>query len=285
MDGLSIIILISTIGKRIERVPEILLEPRKDISYIISWQIDEDTANFHTTTRSHNEDNPTAIYLRGRNDVKVFPIHGRGLSANRNNAIKEAQECTSDKDNTLLVLADDDIRLKSDWLNQLKALASAEQGVDLLILQALTPDGHPLHHYPDKPFVYPHVPKGFYFNSMGMVLRGGRAWPPFDTRFGLGAPVLRMGEEDIFIRDCYKEGLRISYYPQPLLITPAITTSSAYKSDSTLQMSKGAVLTLLHGSLFSLPRIFITAIKMRDSIPTLIHLRNMFKGWAYILKN
>lgn len=279
MEPLDIKILISTLGKRIERVPDILLPPREDVAYIVSWQGEANSKQQETCPQPAG----AIDFLFHRKDVVLSKISGLGLSANRNNAIAESQKISKKEGQSLWILADDDIRLRADWLDSLKTLASANEGTDLFVLQAMTPDGKPLHWYPDKPFVYPDVPKGFYFNSMGMVLRSGRQWPAFDARFGLGAPVLKMGEEDIFIRDCHKAGLKISYFPQPIVITEATTTSSGYNSDPALQMSKGAVLTLLHGKFWALPRLILTAIRMRKSLPVLPHLRNLLKGRKYIL--
>lgn len=283
MEGTSIKILISTIGKRIERVPEILLKPRNDVEYIISWQKDEGERNNIKHSELVSNINPSIQLIRGRQDVILSAIHGRGLSANRNNAISVAQKSTKPNADSLWILADDDVRLKDDWLEELKQLAAANKDADLMVLQAQTVDGRPLHYYPALPFDYPRMPKGFYFNSMGMVLRGNRLWPQFDTRLGLGAPVLKMGEEDVFIYDCYNNGLKISYFPQPIIMTEATTTSSAYSIDPGLQMSKGAVLTLLHGRIMALPRIILTAIKMRNRLSPLPHLRNMLSGMKYIL--
>lgn len=283
MEGTCIKILISTIGKRIERVPEILLKPRNDVEYIISWQKEESELNNVKHSELANNINPTIQLIRNRQDVILSVIHGRGLSANRNNAISVAKKTTKPNADSLWILADDDVRLKEGWLEELKQLAAANKDADLMVLQAQTVDGRPLHYYPALPFDYPRMPKGFYFNSMGMVLRANRQWPQFDTRFGLGAPVLNMGEEDIFVHDCYNNGLKIRYFPQPIIMTAAVTTSSAYSAEPALQMSKGAVLTLLYGRIMALPRIILTAIKMRKRLSPLPHLRNMLRGMRYIL--
>ena len=259
--SLSINILISTIGERIDRVARIPLPPAEGISYIIS----------HQTDGSH----PAPAQLVGRPDVTIYTLAGRGLSANRNNALAHA---TAD----LLVLADDDITLIPQYLDDLRQLADAHHETDIFTLQAFTPEGKPLHYYPDAPFTHPHVPKGFYYNSMGIVLRKGRDYPPFDTRFGLGAPHLMAGEEDIFIHESHLRHLRIDYYPQPLLITPGVTTSSHYATDSRLQQTKGAVLALIHSTPGALLRYVSTAIKMRRMLAPMPHLRNLVKGMKYI---
>jgi len=238
------------------------MPPREGLSYIVSHQV---------CTPS-----PIPQALLERSDVIVVQIEGRGLSANRNNAIKNA---TAD----LLVLADDDICLKAEYMDNLQLLAIANPQTDVFSLQALTPEGKPIHYYPIKPFTHPHIPKGFYYNSMGLVLRGHKNYPDFDTRFGLGSERLPMGEEDVFVFECHKQGLNICYYPQPLLITSGTTTSSDYSNNPSLQQAKGAALTILHGPFKAKLKFLSTALRMRNQIPIRYHLHNLMEGMRYIL--
>lgn len=263
-------ILISTIGDRINRVSEILLPPTDGVRYVISHQIGE---------TSHQTDGTVVIpdLLSSRDDVVVYPIAGRGLCRNRNNAMAHA---TAD----LWVLADDDVRLSQEFIDNLRTLAAQHPTVDIFALQALTPEGTPLHYYPEFSFSYPKMPRGFYFNSMGLVLRR-RNYPDFDVRFGLGAERLHMGEEDVFLHQCHRLGFRITYFPQPLLVTPATTTSSRYAVDPSLQEARGAMLTLLHGRFWAMLRIISTAVKMRHQLPMLSHAVHMLSGMKYILNN
>lgn len=260
----TIDILISTINERITNVSQILLPPTEGVRYVISYQTDGTHAIPHT--------------LSARQDVSIFPLQGQGLCRNRNNAIAHA---TAD----LWILADDDIRLRQEYLDNLRQIAQEHPSVDIFALQALTPQGTPLHYYPDHSFSYPSIPRGFYFNSMGLVLRSGRNYPLFDTRFGLGSQRLHMGEEDVFLHHCYAKGLRITFFPQPLLITPGTTTSSRYSTDSSLQETRGAMLTILHGPWLASLHIISTAIKMRHQLNILPHLSHMFSGMRYILCN
>lgn len=258
----TIDILICTIGKRINRVPDILLSPEDGISYIISHQTDD------------HYDYPQVLSLRP--DVKVFQISGRGLSANRNNAISHS---TAD----LMVISDDDTTLNSVYIQRLRKLSLQHPDTDIFTLMVSTPSGDFLHYYPTESFTYPHMPKGFYYNSNEIVIRKSSRIPQFDTRFGLGAERLQMGEEDVFIYNCYKKGLQIEYHPYILQTIPNITTSSNYDTTPSLQESKGAVLTILHGRIMATARIIYTAFTMRHKIPFLKHVKNMFAGMRYIL--
>ena len=258
---LTISILISTMDERIARIPSILLPPVNDINYIIC----------------HQSDTPVRIpkSLKKRDDVTIIRKKKRGLSASRNVAIKYG---TGD----LLILADDDIELRPEYLRKLQRLAEAHPETDIFSLQALTPEGKKLHYYPRFHFTYPNMPRGFYFCSMGLVLRWGNFYPKFDTRFGLGSDRLHMGEEDVFLHQCHKAGLRIDYYPQPLLITEGTTTSLRYAQDPNLQQAKGAMLTLIHGTPMALLRFISTAVKMQRQVPLFKHFHNLIKGMKYI---
>lgn len=247
--------------ERIARIPAILLPPLSDINYIICHQA--------------NNDIRIPKSLKKRADVTIIRKKKRGLSASRNVAIKHA---TGD----LLVLADDDIELRHEYLRKLQKLAEAHPETDIFSLQALTPEGKKLHYYPRAHFTYPDIPRDFYFSSMGLVLRWGNFYPKFDTRFGLGSARLHMCEENVFLHQCYKAGLRIDYYPQPLLITSGDTTSRHYADNPNLQQAKGAMLTLIHGTPMALLRFISTAIKMHRRVPVVKHLRNLIAGMKYI---
>lgn len=260
----TIDILICTIGERINNIPNNLLSPMEGINYIISYQTD----------------NKTAIYpqeLLRRKDVRIITIEGRGLSANRNNAIKNA---TGD----LLIISDDDASYDIQRLNIIRDVALKNPQADILTFMVDTPQKTLLHTYPSTSFVYPARPKGFYYNSNEIVLRGHIKYPLFDIRFGLGSARLQMGEEEIFINDCYKKKMRIEFHPFLLQTIPNVTTSTHYSEMPLLQQSKGAVLTLLYGPMIALIIIIKTAISMRHHIKILRHLKNMFNGMIYILK-
>lgn len=261
----TIELLICTIGERIERVPSILLEPTDGIGYIISHQLD-----------NYRHCPPI---LSTRNDVKIFHIEGRGLSANRNNAISHA---TAD----LLVISDDDVRVSLKALTRLREIAKENPQTDIFSFITQTIEGKPLHYYPTKSFVYPKLPKGFYYNSTGLVLRRNADLPLFDTRFGLGSERLEMGEEDVLIYDCHKRNMRIEFFPETLqTVLSPVTTSSAYSNCASLQESKGAVLTIMYGLIGASLRILYTALLFHKTIPPFTHLKNMFNGMIYIKKH
>ena len=89
-------ILICTIDDGINRVNHTILPPIGYIKYLISWQ----------RTNDNKTDIPNA--LLDREDVRIVTMKGKGLSANRNNALANA---TGD----ILVLADDDAKYTPEY--------------------------------------------------------------------------------------------------------------------------------------------------------------------------
>ncbi len=259
----TIDILICTIAERINRVPSMLLPPTDWIHYTVSHQ-----------TNGKHIDPPKSLLKRS--DVKILTIEGSGLCQNRNNALTHAT-------GELLIISDDDAVYNLEQLQQIRTVADQNPQADILTFMVATDDGNLLHSYPTKSFVYPKRPKGFYYTSDEIMLRNGISYPPFDIRFGLGSDRLHMGEEEVFIHDCYKHNLRIEFDPFIQQTVSKTTTSSFYASTRSLQESKGAVLTLIHGIPMAFARIIYTAFKMRESISPFKHVINMLRGMLYIL--
>ena len=83
-------LLICTINEGVRRVPNILLPQIANVRYLVSWQ----------QTGTVSIDLPEELI---RSDVRVITLEGRGLAANHNNALKNAQ-------GDILLLSDDDTK-------------------------------------------------------------------------------------------------------------------------------------------------------------------------------
>ena len=101
-------ILISTLGiDGINRVAKMNLPTVKDVKYIISWQV----------PGIENPSEMIPIQLI-RDDISIYPIDSRGISINRNNAIKHS---TAD----ICLIADDDLIYTTQHLQSvIKAFVS-----------------------------------------------------------------------------------------------------------------------------------------------------------------
>lgn len=254
-------VLICTIDNRIARLPAILQPPRPDVAYLIAWQ--------HTTTPQAP---PRA--LTSRPDVRIINVEGCGLSANRNAALRAAH-------GKLLLIADDDVVYTPTAFDTIQQAFNSHKA-DIICFQALNQDNQPLKPYSPNPFDYAHRPRGTYFTSFEIALRANPHLPQFDTRFGIAAPYLAAAEEEIFLHQAHRQGLKIIYLPQPILTTNSHTTGTHYPQEPALWRTKGAALTIMHGPLGARLRSLKDALLRPRLTHRLSVFREMLRGINYI---
>lgn len=257
-------ILFCTIGKRIARLPQFVPPPCEGVCYVVSWQDGGETL-------------PAAVgdFLRRRRDTTLLRCPGTGISRNRNHALAH---CRTE----LAALADDDVRYRPEQLRLIMETARQNPGTDIFCFQATDATGRPLKSYSPAPFRYAQRPRGTYFSSIEIVVRRRKALPAFDERFGLGAPCLSCGEEEVFLHEASLRSLRICYHPVPICATAdAATTGSRFGSDAGVRRAKGAVLCLLHGLPGAVARCLKFYLTHLRNIP-LSSLADMLAGIRYI---
>ena len=224
---LTIQFLISTLGERIAQAAKVLLPPMEGVSYVVVWQ------------RNGIGSDTLPAELKEREDVSIVEDNGKGLARSRNIALENA---TAD----LLVITDDDNRYDTAAIELIRNAFEKHPTAGLIQFQALTMEGKPLRNYPAFPYAYETRPRGTYFCSVELVMRRKANLPRFDERFGLGAE-LGCGEEEVFVHEAVKRGVKMIYVPQPLVRTDGATTGGRFLTDAAVQRAKGAVLCILHG--------------------------------------
>ena len=224
---LTIQFLISTLGERIAQAAKVLLPPVEGVSYVVVWQ------------RNGIGSDALPAELKEREDVSIVEDNGKGLARSRNIALENA---TAD----LLVITDDDNRYDTAAIELIRNAFEKHPTAGLIQFQALTMEGKPLRNYPAFPYAYETRPRGTYFCSVELVMRRKANLPRFDERFGLGAE-LGCGEEEVFVHEAVKRGVKMIYVPQPLVRTDGATTGGRFLTDANVQKAKGAVLCILHG--------------------------------------
>ncbi len=259
-------VLVCTFNDRIGRVSDVFLPPLPDVRYLVSFQYSDE--KFKEAARSA---------VPRRSDIRLTCIKGHGLSANRNNAIAHA---TGD----ILLIADDDVSYEKDFFRRIMQCFQAHPDLDIGCFRAETPDHRPFRRYADHSFDYARQPRGTYFCSVEIAFRRRAACPPFDERFGLGAPFLGAGEEEVFLLQAFRRGLSVRYFPQVVVRTEAATTGRRFFTSPPLQRSKGAVLCLIHGPWGAWLRCLKFAFShIRQSNP-LRSLYEMTRGILYICR-
>jgi glycosyltransferase involved in cell wall biosynthesis len=188
-------LLISTFGSRINQVEKVLLPPEDGVSYIISHQ------------KSDGFDILIPESLQ-RDDVSVFQIEGRGLARNRNNCLVHASA-------DIVMILDDDVTIKSEYIQQVRDFFENED-VDIACSKIKTPDNQPTYKtYPEYPVLLDSLDQFKSVSSIEMSIRLKSVSDKsifFDERFGLGTK-LSSGEEFVFLVECWRQKLKIKYFP------------------------------------------------------------------------
>ena len=262
-------VLICTLNEGVACVPEVLIEPREDVTYIVSMQY---------TDEAFLQQVPAT--LRERNDVRFVTLEGKGLSRNRNNALMHA---TGD----IALIADDDVRYCDEYFDCVIETFEQNSDVDVAQFMIKASDGGFIKNYPKHPYSYPQIPKGMYVTSPEIAVRvasvQGKLF--FDERFGLGSPYFICGEEEILFYDAYHMGLTVAYFPRYIVEAPSNSTGVRTFTDERVMMAKGAMHYYLHGQsawLRMTKFALLAALHRQGSFVQL--LRGTFKGINYYRK-
>lgn len=264
----SLDILICTMNREgLTRVSHMLLPPHEGIHYVVSVQ---------GTVPLAESDEAQPLH---RPDVTLTFLSGYGLVRNRNHALQHAQS-------DLLLIADDDERLSIAQLDQLRATMKEHPNVDIGLFRLTDPQGQYFKYYPPYSLPYKSALRlGYYVCSLEIVLRRRVTDTHllFDERFGLGAPYLCAGEEDVLLHDALRRGLRILLFPHTIGSTDSHTTGTLFLTSPLVQRSKGATFSYCYG----LPSALWRTLK--EGLYHLLHhhvnplpiFRNMVTGIRY----
>lgn len=231
--------LICTIDDGMQSLPSMLLPPQEGVQYLISWQHSLEAGRKGEGSGDANRWSVPESLLQ-RSDVRVVELEGRGLSRNRNHALRHAQ-------GDWLILADDDCTYTVEGIARLRSVIAAHPDAAILQLQGHDALGNPLRAYPSFPYEYRLRPRFSYVCSWELVLRRTANLPWFDERFGIGA-YLGCGEEEVFVHECSQRGEAVYYEPVPWVTTDAATTGTRFDESRAVQRAKGGVLAVMHGA-------------------------------------
>lgn len=267
-------ILICTIGEGIRNVPDMLLAPRDDVRYVVSWQVDNPSAEQFSYL--------TAAFS-ARKDIMVYTLEGKGLSRNRNNAMKYAES-------DICLIADDDCKYTDSQIDNIINTYGKAEGADLICFEANTSDGTPIKKYPNESMEYTKaVHSGYYPSSFEISFRRSTVVGKikFNELFGLGSEQLNCGEESVFLHDALRKGFSAVFVPDVICTTPAGTTGTRFLSDIKVQRSKGAVFRYVYGrfgGLWHCLKEVCHHTVFNHSNPLFL-LKNMLYGYNYCNSN
>lgn len=265
-DGIAMQVLVCTFGATgIRRVADSGRFPEvAGVEYLVSWQLPDD-------------DLPVPETIASRSDFRVCKTPTRGLSANRNHAL----DCATAP---VCVIADDDVCYSADSLRSLMKAYHDNPDIEMLTCH-ITVDGRRTETFRSYQFDLSSPPPGYYFTSceisfrrMPVVASGVR----FNELMGIGAPVLRSGEEEVFMRSLLRKGLRGRCLPIVICDHPGETTGRRLTDEPWFAMVRGALLRFSHRNLWP-PLLLLEACRFRNTYgrPLLDSLRLVWKGALY----
>jgi len=211
--------------------------------------------------------------------IKYYPIYELGLSKSRNLAISKAQS-------DLCIFADDDIKYKENFYDTVVNSFKNFPQADIITFQAEFSDDKLLKNYKKKACW--HNQKSIMkVTSFEIAFRRKKILEKnlkFDESFGLGSKYPG-GEENIFLLDALRKGLKILYIPSVIIVHPNITSGSIY--NETMVIGKGAMFARMFGY-FAFAFDFLFAIKKykeyKNKMKFILFLKLILKGSKDYLK-
>jgi hypothetical protein len=184
-------------------------------------------------------DPPPPLHQPG---LRMLSVRERGVGKSRNRLLEHAR-------GKLLAFCDDDTELIPGGLDVLRRGFAANPHAGIVTFQFLEREtGRPFKRYPAHGFE--HGPLSIAsVSAVEIALRRERAGHiRFDDRFGVGSKLLS-GEENIWLRDALRAGVRASYFPEAYCDHPGL--SSGYRPwTEDMAYAKGAMLKRMYPALW-----------------------------------
>lgn len=250
---MNVDVLISTYGNGINNVPNILLEERDDVRYIVSHQFGEEFIG----------EVPKGLQ---RKDVFLSQIEGKGLSKSRNNALSHS--CS-----TIGLICDDDVKYKPAYFETIKMYHQNYPDFDIIIFKIRTLNGEPDYRdYQLEIKEEKYIPNASSIEISFKLKKIKSFRIKFDERFGAGNKFLIGSEERIFLHDCLKAGLKILYVPEYIVEHPFESTAKSISTyDNRRIRVTGGLDARINGAI-AIPKALLGTIKF---LPDLIkHKKN-----------
>lgn len=184
--------------------------------------------------------------------IELYYYNESGLSRSRNRAL---DFLTAE----IGLIADDDVSYLESSFDIISRAFIENPEYDIITFQIIDSKGIPFKYYSSKKKKL-NILSVLKVSSIEIAFRTKSIQETglkFDERFGLGTN-LKSCEENIFLTDCIKKGMKILYIPKPIVMHPLESSGSAYNDVSVLA-AKGAMFRRVYGLLFgfSLSILFI----------------------------
>lgn len=260
-------ILISTNNEKIHDIQKILLPPMKNISYLISHQV---------------YDGKEYEFNSERKDVRYIKSNERGLSKNRNVSLLKAL-------GEICIISDDDVSYEKEYLNNIFKAFKKNSDADIITFKVKTKPSEPkFKKYPNFAFKH-NLRTIFQVSSIEIAFRLKsikKVNLKFDENFGLGAKFY-YGEENIFLVDALKKGLKIKYIPYHVVNHSYERSGTSFKYKNEDIITFGALSYRIFGFfgiLFDIYGTFYNFNQYKFQISFFNFLKRSFQGSVLAFK-
>lgn len=208
-----------------------------------------------------------------KGDHQCFSYYEKGLSKSRNHAMEEAN-------GDICTLSDDDMTYCKDYEKLIQQAYDKYPNADIIAFSILHPDGKEKRHLREGRVS---LLMSMKINSAMITYRRSRIVDnnlKFDERFGAGSQY-PWGEENIFLFDCIKRGLKLYYVP--VVIGQLQPSDSSWSRRNTPEHFKqmGAIYYRMSSKIYPLLIIQFALRKRKQYIKetdTITAIKSMFKG-------
>lgn len=245
------------------------LQQTPGVRYIVSWQPGDKEA----------EETPYPAELTSRTDIELHRMSGIGVSRNRNNLLRLARA-------PYILMADDDVKYHSEGLLTAIKTMNDNPEVDISVFRVKYNEPRRLPHKKQQ-LSYSGVSKTYFPYMVEVVMRREsieRVGLRFNELFGINAPVLGAGEEDVFLYEAWYKGLNLTYFPIETFEHPEQSIHRRLTPD--VLMARGAVAHIIHPRT-AVFRLFRRAVSHSGFSMKRFskNFRLMLKGRAYALRH
>lgn len=220
-------VLIVAYGKRgIESVAAMNHPRVEGVEYIVSWQYGHDESTIPTE-------------LKERSDFRILPSPTSGVATNRNLALNAA-------DAPLVLFSDDDVSYTPQQLESV--IKAFEERPDCGFLTFKYHSSEYPREYPPCEMDLAHISKGYYLTGFEMAFRLAdirRHGIQFNELFGIAAPFPAC-EEDLFMHDVLKAGIKARFVPITIVTHEGDTTGMRRQNDPDFIRTIGAVHSIIN---------------------------------------
>lgn len=207
----------------LERVARMLPEEAPGVRYVVSWQ------------------NPQQMSLPPRlerPDVLIAPTESKGISNNRNNALRH---CNAD----ITVFADDDLILYPEAPGLIREAYARHPGAEVITFRS--DHGDPARFPAEETSLGSRLPKGYSVASFEITMsreaaRRLRCCP----EMGVGAPAIHGGEDELILWTAIRSGMEVLYVPATICAHPHPSTGTKGRVTPGNLRAGGCVVALMY---------------------------------------